>query len=261
MEIYQKNIVPPPSGSKSRATASKQRFLYTTSIVHYNNIKFKLLICLITHHARKVWGGVELEFHAFSYELKVDGQFQAPGAFPQDKARGTNWTRDWRGSTVRLDTVKKKEILFRVIISLQRQPLWSSAQRSGFDSRRYQIFWEIVGLERCPLSLVSTLEELLERKSNDFSLEYEITVVRICRADHATSLYPQKLALTSPTSGGHSVGIVRSRTKPMELFIIIIICIISLQTSDSIVVKALCYKLKVRGIEDRWGECIFFSFT
>ena len=28
--------------------------------------------------------------------------------------------------------------------------------------------------------------------------------------------YPQKLALTSPTGGGHSVGIVRSRTKATE---------------------------------------------
>jgi hypothetical protein len=35
---------------------------------------------------------------------------------------------------------------------------------SGFDSRNYQIFWEVVGLERSPLSLVSTTEELLERK-------------------------------------------------------------------------------------------------
>jgi hypothetical protein len=32
-----------------------------------------------------------------------------------------------------------------------------------FDSRHYRIFWEVVGLERCPLSLVSTIEELLER--------------------------------------------------------------------------------------------------
>jgi hypothetical protein len=30
-------------------------------------------------------------------------------------------------------------------------------------------------------------------------------------ADHVTPLYPQKLALTSPTGGGRSVGIVRSR--------------------------------------------------
>jgi hypothetical protein len=31
-------------------------------------------------------------------------------------------------------------------------------------------------------------------------------------------LYPQKLAITSPTSGGRSVGIVRSRTRTMEFF-------------------------------------------
>jgi hypothetical protein len=35
-------------------------------------------------------------------------------------------------------------------------------------------------------------------------------------AEHVTPLYPQKLALTSPTGGGRSVGIVRSRTKAME---------------------------------------------
>jgi len=35
-------------------------------------------------------------------------------------------------------------------------------------------------------------------------------------ADHVTPLYPQKLALTSPTSGGRSVGIVRMRTKATE---------------------------------------------
>jgi hypothetical protein len=52
-----------------------------------------------------------------------------------------------------------------------RPPLWSSGQsswlqiqRPGFDSWRYQIFWDVVGLERGPLCLVSTTEELLERK-------------------------------------------------------------------------------------------------
>jgi hypothetical protein len=49
-------------------------------------------------------------------------------------------------------------------------PLWSSGQsswlqirRPGFDSRHYQKK-EVVGLERGPLSLVSTTEELLDRK-------------------------------------------------------------------------------------------------
>jgi len=36
-----------------------------------------------------------------------------------------------------------------------------------------------------------------------------------------TPLYPQKLALTSPTGGGRSVGIVRSRTKATELLLYI----------------------------------------
>jgi hypothetical protein len=42
---------------------------------------------------------------------------------------------------------------------------------SGFDSRRDQIFWGVVGLERGPLSLVSTTEEQLERKSSGSGLE------------------------------------------------------------------------------------------
>jgi hypothetical protein len=35
--------------------------------------------------------------------------------------------------------------------------------------------------------------------------------------DSLSPLYPQKLALTSPTSGGRHVGIVRSRTKATKL--------------------------------------------
>jgi hypothetical protein len=57
-------------------------------------------------------------------------------------------------------------------------PLWSSGQsswlqiqRSGFDSQRYQIFLEVVGLERVPHSLVNTTEDLLERKSSGSGLE------------------------------------------------------------------------------------------
>jgi hypothetical protein len=63
-------------------------------------------------------------------------------------------------------------------VEASRPPMWSSGQsswmqikRSGFDSRRYQVFWEVVGLERCPLSFVSTIEELLGRKSSGSVLE------------------------------------------------------------------------------------------
>ena len=40
-------------------------------------------------------------------------------------------------------------------------------------------------------------------------------------ADHVTPLYPQKLALTSLTGGGRSVGIVRSRTKATEFSLVL----------------------------------------
>jgi len=40
-------------------------------------------------------------------------------------------------------------------------------------------------------------------------------------ADHVTPLYPQKLALTSPTGGGRSVGIVVSRTKATEFLLLV----------------------------------------
>jgi hypothetical protein len=56
------------------------------------------------------------------------------------------------------------------MLSLPRPPLWSSGQSSwlqirghGFDSVHYQEK-KVVGLERGPLSLVSTTEELLDRK-------------------------------------------------------------------------------------------------
>jgi hypothetical protein len=88
---------------------------------------------------------------------------------------------------------------------------------SGFDSRRYQIFWELVGLEWCSLSLVSTIEEVLGKKSNGSGLE----IRKYGRRDPSRwpdTLYPQKLALTSPTSGGCSVGIVRRSTQATAFF-------------------------------------------
>jgi hypothetical protein len=104
-----------------------------------------------------------------------------------------------------------------------RLPLWSSGQsswlqiqRSGFDSRRYHIFWEVVGLERGPLSLVSTTEELLERKNNYCGLESREYGHRDPSHWPRGNLYPQKLAVTSSTSSGHSVGIVLSRTQATE---------------------------------------------
>jgi hypothetical protein len=65
-----------------------------------------------------------------------------------------------------------------------------------FDYQRYHIFWEVVGLEPDPLSLVSTIKELLRRNSGGSGLENR----EYCRGDPwrwpRDTLYQQKLALT-----------------------------------------------------------------
>jgi hypothetical protein len=75
---------------------------------------------------------------------------------------------------------------------------------------------KVVGLERGPLSLVSTTEELLGRKVAAPVYKTDNTAVGIRHADHVASYFRKKLAITSPTSGGRSVGIVRSWTQTME---------------------------------------------
>jgi hypothetical protein len=71
-------------------------------------------------------------------------------------------------------------------------PLWSSGQsswlqiqRSGFDSRIYQLFWE-VAQELGPPSLLSTIEELLKRKRSSSGQENREYGLGIRPADHMT---------------------------------------------------------------------------
>jgi hypothetical protein len=72
----------------------------------------------------------------------------------------------------------------------------SEPRGPGFDSRCYQISWEAVGLEQGPLSLVSIIEKLLERKSSSSGLDL-----------------PTKIGTNFTGRGILSVGIVRLRTK------------------------------------------------
>jgi hypothetical protein len=62
-----------------------------------------------------------------------------------------------------------------------------------------------VGLERGPLSLVSTIEKLLERKSSSSDLETENMAIWICHADHVVPSILYRL-----------VSIVCLRTEAME---------------------------------------------
>jgi hypothetical protein len=73
-----------------------------------------------------------------------------------------------------------------------------------------------VGLERGPLSLVSTTEELLGSNSSGSSLEIREYGRRNRHADHVEPSISKKLALTSLTNGDRLVGIVRLRTEAME---------------------------------------------
>jgi hypothetical protein len=66
-----------------------------------------------------------------------------------------------------------------------------------FDSQRYHIFWEIVGLERGPLSLVSTNEELLGRKSSGSGLEIREYGRREPSRFPRGTLCPQKVGSTN----------------------------------------------------------------
>jgi hypothetical protein len=78
-----------------------------------------------------------------------------------------------------------------------------------------------MGLERGPLSLMSTTEELLARKSSGSGLENREHGRKDPWRWPRGTLYQQMLALTSPTSGGRSVGTIHSRTKTTELLLLL----------------------------------------
>jgi hypothetical protein len=73
-----------------------------------------------------------------------------------------------------------------------------------------------VGLERSPLSLVSTIEELRGGKISGFGLESREYGRRDPPRYPRGALYLQKLALTSPIGGARSIGIVRSRSQATQ---------------------------------------------
>jgi hypothetical protein len=78
----------------------------------------------------------------------------------------------------------------------------------GFHSRRFQIFWEPMGLERGPLSLVRTTEELLGINSSG-SGQKKRDLPGGSVALTTQNPLSAKVGTTSPTSGGRSAGIVR----------------------------------------------------
>jgi hypothetical protein len=76
-----------------------------------------------------------------------------------------------------------------------------------------------VDLEQGPLSLVITIVELLGRIKSGSGLENRDYGRREPSRLPCGTLLQQKLALTSLTSGGRSVGIVRSLTQATALLL------------------------------------------
>jgi hypothetical protein len=91
-----------------------------------------------------------------------------------------------------------------------------------------------VGLERGSLSLVCTIEELLERKSSGSGLENWEYDRRDPSCSPHDTLYLQKLALTSPRSCVRSVGTVRWRTQATEVFFCVSLQPITVLASDCV---------------------------
>jgi hypothetical protein len=100
------------------------------------------------------------------------------------------------GKKMTVKKISSRILTFFLWISLcglvVRVPSYRS-KGPGFDSLRYQIFWEVVGLERGPLSLVRITEELLEPKSGDSGLQnrdyHEVCLVLMHRKDLFDNIY------------------------------------------------------------------------
>jgi hypothetical protein len=89
--------------------------------------------------------------------------------------------------------INEGKVMISGLKSSSGRSSWLQIQRSRFDSRHYHISREVDGLERGILSIVSTTEELLGRKSSGSDLQNR----DYGRRDPPRS---QKLALTSLTS-------------------------------------------------------------
>jgi hypothetical protein len=102
-------------------------------------------------------------------------------------------------------------------------PLWSSGQsswlqiqRPGFDSQHYQK--KISGFGTGCTQPREYNWGATWHKSSSSCLENRKYGRRDPSRWPRGTLYPQKLAITSPTSGGLSVGVVLSRSQAMEFF-------------------------------------------
>jgi hypothetical protein len=91
------------------------------------------------------------------------------GSTPPQKKRSSYLDRGSASDVVEIDFWHLRPITNSLCGLVVRVPGYRS-RCSGFYSRWYRIFWRVC-LERCPLSLVSTTEELRGRNDSCFCLE------------------------------------------------------------------------------------------
>jgi hypothetical protein len=112
-----------------------------------------------------------------------------------------------------------------------------------------------MGLERGPLSIVSTNEELLGRNKRGSGQENR----DYCRRDPSrwscSTIYPQKLALTSPSRGGRSVGIIRSRTKATGILLLLLVVVVVVVRLEEWINESLSQQLH-SAVEKEWPVAV-----
>ena len=101
-----------------------------------------------------------------------------------------------------------------------RPPLWSSGQSFWLQIQRSRVrspaLPDFLSSSGSWASWGQLRSYLNEKSSGSRSRKQRLMAVGTRCPDHVTPLYPQKLALTLPTGGGCSVGIVRVRSKATE---------------------------------------------
>jgi hypothetical protein len=121
------------------------------------------------------------------------------------------------------------------------------------------LFWCISLNCRGPPSFMSTIEELLGRESSGSGIENREYNRRDPLCWPRNTLYEQKLALISSTSGGRSVGIVRSRTKVTEfVFCLFVQWIVAYYLKNWFYDKYLCVLFEGDDVK-RWTQCIILQ--